>query len=323
MSDQDYYAQPGLSCSGMADLAVSPMRYWYWHLNPERPVEEPTPYMVFGTALHCAVLEPAQFEERFARDLNPDDYPGLLRTMDDLRAHLRHLGITPKGTRKSEVIAQVQSATPAVPILEVLEAEHNRQHEGKGILSADFWVRIHRAADALRLEPAMARILSDNGQAERPFFVTDPVSGVNLKARMDLVTPSCTLDVKTFTARRGKSIDRAVAEAIYYEGYYRQAWFYSKVRAIHMGNVQQSGPQTAPPFVIAFVESEEPHEVRIRSILPKSGGEVSVLWERARIECTHLIRQYADCMARWGMSPWREEREIDPLLDEELPQLSY
>jgi hypothetical protein len=46
---------PGLSFSGMKDFAVSPLRYWYRNINPNRPPFEATPEMQLGSALHCAV----------------------------------------------------------------------------------------------------------------------------------------------------------------------------------------------------------------------------------------------------------------------------
>lgn len=159
--EQDYFSAPGLSNSGMADLAVSPLRYWYKWVRPDREPEEPTPFMVFGSALHCAVLEPDQFERRYARELDPADYPGVLRTIEDLRGHLAGIGVKPKGTRKADIVAQVLEYSPDYPIWDVLERDHALQHEGKEILSVDFWQRVNRCAEALRSEPALGRILDD------------------------------------------------------------------------------------------------------------------------------------------------------------------
>jgi len=319
----DYFAAPGLSNSGMSDLAVSPLRYWYNHVRLDREPEEPTPQMAFGTALHCAVLEPDQFEKRYARELDLADYPGVLRTMEDLRGHLTGMGVKPKGTRKADVIAQVLEYCPDYPIWDVLERDHALEHEGKEILSADFWCRVNRCTEALRLEPALERILSDpNGHAEQPVFVTDPDINVNLKAKMDWTTPTCTFDVKTFSQKRGKSIDKSVADAIWYEQYYRQAWLYSHIRALVMGG-GFGGAQNAPEFVMAFVESDPPHEVRIKALRPKCGGQVNLYWERARVECCHLMNLYADCIREFGEQPWRTTQDVTPLYDEDLPGMAF
>jgi hypothetical protein len=149
----------------------------------------------------------------------------------------------------------------------------------------------------------------------------DKETGVLLKARMDWVAPKRTLDLKTFSATRGKSIDKCVTDAIFYECYYRQAYFYSLIRSMQEGG--SGNAQTAPEFVMVFVESDRPYEVRIRSLLPKCAGNVNLYWERARVECRSLIRVYADYSERFGAKPWRLEQDVEPLMDEEMPQLAW
>jgi hypothetical protein len=314
-SDTEYFDAPGLSHSGMKDLAVSPLRYWHLNLNPERPKDEPTPAMQFGSAVHCAVLEPESFLARYACEVAAADYPGCLVSMDDLRQFLRDNGFTPRGTRKTEVVEQVQGVDSRVPILEVIERRHAAANQGKVLFKREDWKRIYDAAESLRSEPRLAAILKE-GRAEVPMFVKDPETGVLLKAKMDWVTSSLLLDLKTFSQTRGKSIDRSVTDAIWYEGYYRQAYLYSMIRG---------WPKTwSGEFVIAFVEAEPPHETRFRVLRPKTGGTANLYWERARIECRSLSRLYAECMEHFGPDkPWRYAQDIHSLADEELPGLAY
>lgn len=224
----NYFDAPGLSNSGMKDLAVSPLRYWYLHVNPERPVVEPTPEMQVGSALHCAILEPAAFNARYACEMIPP--AGALDTMEDLRGFLRENGQTPKGTRKAEAIAQVQAFAPLVPIVDVLTKQHAEQHADKVIFPVESWLCIGGAAQALRDEPRVNAILEGVGKPEQPIFMKDPATGVLLKGKLDWLAPILTLDLKTFNQKRGKSIDRSVADAIFYEQYYRQAYFYGLLR---------------------------------------------------------------------------------------------
>jgi hypothetical protein len=320
-SEQDYFAQPGLSNSGMSDLAVSPYRYWFLHINPDRKPKEETPAMTFGKALHMAVLEPERFPERYCREIDASDYPGCLVTIDDLRGWLKDRGFVPKGTRKADVISQVQlQANP--PILDVLRERHAAENAGKTELSKDFWFRIGNAAIALRQEPEIAKILSD-GQPEVPLTATDPKTRVFLKGKLDWMSDSCTMDVKTYSQQRGKSIDKTIADAIWYERYFRQAYFYSYLRSLQPGFSKPGIAAVAPPFLIAFVESEEPHEVRIRELRAKNCGEVNLFWERARLEVREHIRTFADYSARFGENPWRDACEITALADEEMPGMAY
>ena len=185
---------------------------------------------------------------------------------------------------------------------------------------SDAWRRIQGAAQALRDEPLLAEILAE-GEAEKRYFVE--CDGINLKSYMDWVTPTWTVDLKTIaTGSHGeRSFDREVTTAIWYRGYYRQAYFYSLVRSI----VSSGNPQTGPRFLFAFVESEPPHEVRLREMRPKEFGEVNLLWERARIEVNRCIDLYREYAAEFGTGerPWRHACKIEALGEEEFPGLHY
>ena len=317
-----YFDAPGLSNSAMKDLAVSPYRFWYLHINLDRPVIEPTPAMIFGSALHCRVLEPNQFEARYAPALDASMIDGCLVTVGDLRAWAEGHGFKLKGGLKADLIQQVQAATPDVPIFDVLQARHAEETAGKIVLKQDDWQRVLDCAASLLSEPRFTEILED-GQAEVPMFATELESGVPLKARMDWVSDAYTLDVKTFSQKRECSIDQSVNNAIWYEGYHKQAYTYSLNRSLQTRFPRPGIAALAPPFVLAFVESEPPHETRLRILRPKAGGEVNMLWERARIEVNALIRLYSYWQHNAGVAPWREPCDLEPLCDEEISQLAF
>lgn len=322
MPAEEYHAIPALSYSGMCDLAVSPLRYWHLWVNPSRPKDEPTKFMEFGSALHCAILEPAAFDSRYVCALDPSEFESCLETIGEMRAWLESRGKKPSGTRKDEMIRQVQAVDPAWPILDVLKAEYAAQHEGKTEFKKDDWFRLGGAAQALRQEPQFAELLQ-SGHSEVTFLATHPGTGIKLKCRTDWASETHTVDVKSFTVTRGKSVDQAVNDAIYYERYHWQARFYALVRSLADGNKSRSGAQHAPEHVLAFVESEKPHEVRLRSLRPVEAGSVNMLWERARFETDTLIRLYAECWERYGEKPWRTSRDVEPLINEEFPQLAF
>lgn len=319
MHADEYHSAPGLSNSALKDLEVSPLRFWHLHLNRNRPADEPTAAMKLGTALHCAVLEPAKFDGRFACSLQREDH--WLVTVAQIREWITDRGGKPNGTLKAALITQAIQIDPAVKIFEVEEKFHAALHEGKTILHPDDWSRVHGMAQALRNEAAMQELL-DTGEAEVSMFATDPESGVSLKSRMDWVTPTKTLDVKTFSQMRGKSIDKSVADAIYYEKYYRTAYFYTHVRSLQESQ-STNARRLRPDFVLAFVESEEPFEVRLKVLRATTAGQPNLYWMRAANEVTAMIRRYADYFTKYGVDPWRDEQDIDPLIDDELPQLAW
>ena len=59
MPSKKYFAAHGLSNSGMKDFAISPHHYKIYR----RIKKDPTPSMIFGSAMHLAILEPGRFDD--------------------------------------------------------------------------------------------------------------------------------------------------------------------------------------------------------------------------------------------------------------------
>jgi len=313
MTKAEYFALPGLSQSGMKDLAVSPLRYWFLHINPDRPEDKPSAEQQFGNAVHCAVLEPEQFESRYAVECEASDYEKCLVTIADIREFITSKGHKPKGTLKADLIIQAHSIDSSMPILDIELARAARANEGKVVLSKFDRDRAMVCAGALREEPQLRPIL----EAEHAFAelsITTEENGVLLKGCLDWVWPGGFLDIKTFQQKSSASIDKTVTNAIFYEAYYRQMYFYAKLKG---------WPEWKGEAVMAFVESVPPHEVRIRSFQPKSGGQATLYWQRALLETRDLIAKYKYYSDRFGAAPWREDCKIEVLEDEEISQLAY
>ena len=63
ITNQEYHSGPGISKSQLDDIAISPAVY-QWRKNA--PIdEEKLTALDMGTALHCLLLEPDEFEKRF------------------------------------------------------------------------------------------------------------------------------------------------------------------------------------------------------------------------------------------------------------------
>jgi PDDEXK-like domain of unknown function (DUF3799) len=316
MPAAEYHAAPGLSHSAMKHLAISPYRFWHMTMNPDREPEEPTPFQIFGQALHSATLdEPEVFDAKFCCEYIAPE--GALDKSDEIKQWIKDKGGAPKGTVKSAPggwIDQAIAIDPGVVIVEREKARHFAQNQGKTIIGAEDWQRLSECTQALAREPEFQR-LRKGGKTEVSYFVTDPDTGVALKARMDCVTATATLDPKTFSSK-GKTIDRAVCDAIYYEGYNRQGWLYTYIR-----NLAGEG---TPDWVNLFIESEQPHEVRIKRLTRNDPtGHENLYWSVARIEVQRLIRLYAECRAKFGDKPWRTDANIETLQDADIPALAY
>ena len=312
ISHSEYAALPGLSNSMLKDLSISPLRFWARWIDPNREPVEPSAEMQFGSAVHCAVLEPSRFQERYAAEVAVPE--GCLYTVADLRAFLERHGCKAKGSLKADIIAQVQAISPDVPILSVLEAEHAKATAGKVVFKSKDWNRITRAAESLLNEPRIQEILEE-GEPEAALTGVHPDTGVPLKGRLDFLAPKLTLDLKTFSQTRGKSIDRTVADAVWFEAYHRQGVFYGMLRGWPK--------KFCGEFVLAFVESETPFETRIRSIRPKVAGQFSQLWERGRVEIDNMIRLYKSFKDHFGERPWRYAQDVSVLEDDEIKALAF
>lgn len=322
MEHKDYSALPGVSWSALKDLATSPYRFWYLHVNPNRPEPRTSPEMLFGSALHCAILEPDQFNERYACALSQSDFPGLLVTIDNLRQWLRDRGITPKGSLKADIINQVRNvfemghAGEEPPLIWDLMVEaHGQENTGKVQFQKDDWTRITNCAASLRDEPKMQELLKE-GEAEVWLEAKDPETGVLLRGLLDWVTPEYTLDIKTYQqTRESQSIDKTISNALWYNGYINQLYLYTMLRDLN-------GQHGHHP-VIGFIESQPPHEARIKTFGPKVGGTASQYWITSRFEVRRLIQLYAACVERYGDKPWREPRMIETITDEDLPMQAW
>lgn len=62
ISNDDYHNAPGISKSGLDDVELSPAIFRYNRENPPAATDE----MELGSALHTAILEPSEFNKRYA-----------------------------------------------------------------------------------------------------------------------------------------------------------------------------------------------------------------------------------------------------------------
>ena len=340
MDEDFYHAAEGLSCSGIKHLTVSKLNYWHRNLNPDREPEEDTGARRFGKATHAFALEPERFARAFAMKLSPEDRPGALVTADDMKAFLEANGLPKSGKKKSDLVDRiVASELPAV-IWDLELEKYVALHAGKTFLGKEESKKIAGAAAVLADDPYVTAALT-GGMPEVSFFVRDPATGVMLKARMDYVRPRSTIDIKTFSNSRGKPVQKAIFEAIFYEGYHLQCVFYNQVREIArqqlaageiqpVGNVSEGWLKEFTEtkehgFVLIFIESAPPFDLRM--VLMKEaearGADLNVYWSSAQMRIYDMKELYAECLQKYGDGPWRERPPPHQLEDTDLPMLMF
>ena len=340
MPEETYHAAEGLSCSGIKHLTVSKLNYWHRNLNPNREPEDDSAARRFGKAVHAFALEPDRFARSFAMKLSPEDHPGALVTMDEMKAFLEANGLPKSGKKKSDLAERIiSSGIPAI-VWDLELERHAALHAGKTFLAKEESRKIAAAA-AVMAEDVYVKAALAGGMPEVSFFVRDPETGVMLKARMDYVRPRSTIDIKTFSNSRGKPVEKAIFEAIYYEGYHLQCVFYNQVREqarkqlaageIHaFGDVNERWLEEFTEtemhgFMLVFIESSEPYDLRV--ILLKeaeaSGADLNVYWSSAELKIADMKRLYAECLEKYGDRPWRDILPPHLLEDADLPQLLF
>ena len=340
MEEDTYHSAEGLSNSGMKHLHVSPLNYWHHHLNPDFAGREETAALRFGKAAHCLGLEPERFHERYALKLTLEERPGALVTADDMKAFLTSHGLPKSAKKKQDLVDRIVASGLPVVFWDEEVAKHAALHTGKTLLDAEESQLVQRAAAVLAADP-FAKVLLTGGAPEVSFFVRDPETGVMLKARMDYVKPTATVDLKTFSNSRGKPTDKVVFDSILYESYYIQCVFYHQIRDLARqqyaaGEIQAHGlvseawlkgfvENDRHAFGFVFIESDDPFDLRIVQLTQAEalGGQRNVYWNAAALQIEDKIQLYAECLKKYGDQPWREPRPPHVLQDTDLPQLMF
>lgn len=341
LPEDAYFAAEGLSCSGMKRLAVSPLNYWHHNVNPDRVPEEDTSFQRIGKAVHCRLLEPDAFADRYVRALSPEDFPGCLVTVDDLKEWLTGQGLAVSAKKKQDLIERVMaSGLPVPPIWDVISEGAKEETAGMVVLKRADYDLVERLGAVVEAD-AFAKTTLSGGIPEVSFFVRHPETGVLLKARMDYVKPGATIDIKTFSNMRCKPTEKVVFDSIYYENYHLQYVVYQTVREIARqrlaaGEIRTYGDVSETwlkgfaendnhGFGFVFIESDEPFDLRIVELrrAEARGGEANVYWHAGANQMQAMMELYAECFAKYGTEPWRESKPPHVLNDTDIPQLMF
>ncbi len=178
-----------VNASRLSDLTRSPA-HCLWRMV--HPSTEQTPAMVFGTAVHCAVLEPEEFEKRYRHDppCPPERKPSGWKNTNDYKS---------------------QAADLRLAGFELLTSD---QLEGCKLIR-----------ESIYGEPSAARDLLEAMTATEVSYVADdPATGLRCKVRPDLLAESAGIVGDLKTTRAGAK--SAFGRQIYSLGYHRSKAFY-------------------------------------------------------------------------------------------------
>lgn len=189
LSNEEYHAGPGVSKSQLDQIAESPATYmWAKHAPID---EEKLKAFDMGSATHCRILEPDEFNDRFI--------------------------IAPKFKRRTDA-GKADEA-------EFLE---NCAKTGKTVISAEDGRKLELMRDSVFAHPDARWLLEQAGHSEASFYWIDPETGELCRIRPDrhLTEHPIIIDVKTVAdmGRFEQHVEEFryhVQDAMYSEGFHR------------------------------------------------------------------------------------------------------
>lgn len=145
--------------------------------------------LTFGTTSHTMLLEPDRFAREFFRLPNPDDFPGLITSVAKMQSWLKDRGQKGYSNKTAEeLIAMcraVQAPDEVLHIWHEIEANAIKEANGREIVPAKDWDRVHSMRDVLLVNHNYRRII-ETGVPELSLFCI--IDGVPIKVRLDRVT---------------------------------------------------------------------------------------------------------------------------------------
>ena len=188
MTNDEYHAAPGISCSHIKTLADGELDYFDKYVRepePDQEPEAPRDDLVLGTAIHSAILEPDLFQSQFV------EMPGF-----NLRSN----------AGKAERDAFVA------------------ENHGKTCLKPEDYLMALRCRDAVFGHP-LAHKLFSSGRAETSTFAIDELTGELVKCRTDWENEAldAIVDVKSARSARQEDFERDAANLRYH---FQPPWYF-------------------------------------------------------------------------------------------------
>lgn len=172
MPAEDYHAIEAMSASGAKKMLRTPQHYKMMRTEQSTPTDA----MQFGTAVHCAVLEPDSFEARVVRSEKFD-----------------------RRYKEQKAAAEAFAA----------------EHAGKLILDPYAFDAVRRCADNVRAHPAAVRLLA-GAKFEVSILWRDGKYDVPCKLRADALNHGGIIDLKTTTDASPETFARQCASLLYH-----------------------------------------------------------------------------------------------------------
>jgi hypothetical protein len=298
---EDYHADDAMGSSKLVGLKDTPLKFWAKHLDPLRVPEKPSDSMELGTAIHCALLEPKEFQSRFIE--------------------------IPKDAPKRPTTKQLEAAKPAEKTIAQIAwwTAFDAKSEGKTQIKAIDLARVRAVVDRLQQKASYELIFAD-GKAEVSLFWVDPTTGVRCKCRLDWLSElPAWVDVKTTVDASPSGLsefDEETAEWVVRTGFAKQAdKFDYPVKVAHYAEGVKQVLGIDMPALLLALDNKWPHD----GVFYEPDSEMLAYGKRER---DRLLALYAKCMEKqtWpgypdqilklGLVPWKRGKSLPAALPE-------
>jgi hypothetical protein len=337
----EYHADPSLGSTDLKRLLRSPTDYWWQSaMNPDRPADAgDTPDKQKGRALHKLVLEGmAGFEKAFIPEPRIEDFPGALRTTDDLKAVLREKGEKLTGD-KAELARRVKGliAAKAIPEDIIIWDEHMATvkavaaRHGLEILKRDAFEEVCRAATMIGLNPHLANAFVGGVSEVSVFWRDDNCGGIPLKCRFDYLKPFTIPDLKKCANKGEMPFAEACRAAFLGYRYDCQVAHYLEGGYPAFQTLARAGRIFGDcPLPAGFPDRmAAPEDMTFTLVFHQtSGAPVTAGFElrsgapelaQARADVAAAKQSWRQCLAIYGTDMWVSDAPIRQFALEELP----
>jgi exodeoxyribonuclease VIII len=127
LSNEDYHQHKAIGASGLKLIGQTPLHYWARYLDPNRERDAPTAAMKRGTAVHCALLEPEEFDRRYV--VVPEGIDRRSNAGKQLFAEIEASGKEPLKPDQMAEIRAMQAACRSHPVSRILFSHPLRKFE--------------------------------------------------------------------------------------------------------------------------------------------------------------------------------------------------
>lgn len=249
LSFDEYRSIHAVNKSSLVHIMRSPMHY-YAALTEEKT---PSKAMELGTAIHCSILEPLKFVQRYVT--------------------------VPPGAPRRPTAAQLNAKKPSEESIKQIAwwSEFDAKSQGKIIIDDEEWETIKAITTIVRDHPAF-QVLFSKGSSETAIVWEDPETGIPCKGLIDWLTDSHVVDLKTTDDGSPDAFAKSCARFHYHV---QAAWYVDGLKAL--------GRDVR--FVFGAIEKEIPHGVAFyfasEEMLAK-GREIYRAWLTRYSQCLKL-----------------------------------